>query len=186
LYICDIGNHRVRRVDGKTGIITSFAGTGEKKPTPDGAAVAGTPLNGPRALDFDGQHNLYLALREGNAVYRMDLKTMTLHHLAGTGKNGYAGDGGPARQAVLAGPKGIALGAGGDIYLADTESHTIRVIRSESGIIETLVGDGQKGDGPDGDPRRCRLGRPHGVFVDSQGTVYIGDSENHKVRRYVP
>src|SRR5690606_40371544 len=61
-----------------------------------------------------------------------------LHHLAGTGRNGYAGDGGPARQAVLAGPKGIALGPGGDIYLADTESHTIRVIRSESGIIETL------------------------------------------------
>jgi streptogramin lyase len=186
LYICDIGNHRVRRVDAKTGVIATFAGTGEKKSTPDGADIAGTPLNGPRALDFDGQHSLYLALREGNAVYRMDLQTMTLHHLAGTGKNGYAGDGGPARQAVLAGPKGIALGPQGDIYLADTESHTIRVIRAETGIIETIVGDGTLGDGPDGDPLRCRLSRPHGVFVDSQGAVYIGDSGNHKVRRYVP
>ena len=141
---------------------------------------------GPRTLDFDGDHSLYLALREGNAVYRMDLSSMTLHHLAGTGKKGYAGDGGPARQALLAGPKGIALGPGGDVYLADTESHTIRVIRAATGIIETIVGDGQEGDGPDGDPLRCRLSRPHGVFVDSAGVVYIGDSGNHKVRRFTP
>ena len=96
LYICDIGNHRIRRVDLKTGIVSTFAGTGEKKPTPDGAKLAGTPLNGPRTLDFDGKSSLYLALREGNAVYRIDLKTQTLHHLAGTGRKGYSGDGGPA------------------------------------------------------------------------------------------
>src|SRR5690606_29540675 len=157
VYICDIGNHRVRRVDAETGTISTFAGTGEKQKTPDGAASGGTPLNGPRALDFDGRHSLYLALREGNAVYRMDLESMTLHHLAGTGKNGHTGDGGPATRADLAGPKGIALGPGGDIYLADTESHTIRVIRAGTGIIETLVGDGNEGDGPDGDPLKCRL-----------------------------
>jgi streptogramin lyase len=182
LYICDIGNHRIRRVDLDTRVITTFAGTGERQATPDGAPIADTPLNGPRALDFDGAHNLYLALREGNAVYRLDLSDATLHHLAGTGEKGYAGDGGPAKQAVLAGPKGIALGPGGDIYLADTESHTIRVIRRESGRVETIVGDGEQGDGPDGDPRRCRLSRPHGVFVDNAGHVYIGDSGNHKVR----
>lgn len=182
LYICDIGNHRIRRVDLDSGIITTFAGTGDTGQTPDGAPLAGTPLNGPRALDFDGQHSLYLALREGNAVYRLDLSTSTLHHLAGTGEKGYAGDGGSAKDAVLAGPKGIALGPNGDIYLADTESHTIRVIRHNSGIIETLVGDGAKGDGPDGAPRGCRLERPHGIFVDAHGNVYIGDSSNHKVR----
>lgn len=182
LYICDIGNHRVRVVDLKSGIIRTFAGTGEKKPTPDGAKIAGTPLNGPRALDFDGKHSLYLALREGNQVYRLDLKAGTLHHLAGTGKKGFTGNGGPAKKATLSGPKGIALGPGGDIYLADTESHTVRVIRADSGIIETLVGDGQRGDGPDGNPLRCRTARLHGVYVDSKGNVYIGDSENHKVR----
>ncbi len=182
LYICDIGNHRIRRVDLATGIITTFAGTGEKKPTPDGAPLEGTPLNGPRALDFDGRHSLYLALREGNAIYRIDLETRTLHHVAGTGKQGYSGDGGPARQAALAGPKGVALGPGDDLYLADTESHTIRVIRAATGIIETVVGTGERGNGPDGDPRRCRLDRPHGVFVDPGGQVYIGDSNNHRVR----
>jgi len=182
LYICDIGNHRIRVVDLKSGIIRTFAGTGQKKPTPDGAKIAGTPLNGPRALDFDGKHSLYLALREGNQVYRLDLKAGTLHHLAGTGKKGFTGNGGPAKKATLSGPKGIALAPNGDIYLADTESHTVRAIRVDSGILEVVIGDGQQGDGPDGDPRKCRTARLHGVFVDSKGNVYIGDSENHKVR----
>lgn len=186
VYIADIGNHRVRAVDPKSGLIRTASGTGKKDKTPDGAPWQGTALNGPRTLDFDGQNALYLALREGNAVYRMDLKSRTLHHLAGTGKSGYAGDGGPAKQAVLAGPKGIALGPDGDIYLADTESHTIRVIRRATGIIETLIGDGKPGDGPDGEPKKCRLNRPHGVFVDSKGVIYIGDSSNNKVRIYHP
>lgn len=185
LYICDIGNHRIRKVDLKTGTIETFAGTGEKKQTPDGASLAGTPLNGPRALDFDGDHSLYLALREGNAVYRIDLAAQTLHHLAGTGKSGYSASS-PAKTALLSGPKGIALGPGGDIYLADTESHTIRVIRKETGILETLAGNGQKGDGPDGDPLKCQMNRPHGVFVDKAGNVYIGDSSNNRVRVFRP
>ncbi len=185
LYICDIGNHRVRKVDPKTGIITTFGGTGERKPTPDGAPLDGTPLNGPRALDSDGRGSLFLALREGNAVYRIDLKTKTLHHLAGTGKKGYAGHGRDAKQATLSGPKGIAIATNGDVYLADTESHTIRVIRKKNGIIETVVGDGKKGDGRDGNPLKCRLARPHGVFVANDGNVYIGDSETYRVRKLI-
>lgn len=186
LFICDIGNHRIRVVDLKSGVIDTFAGTGQGKPTPDGAPLAGTPLNGPRALDFDGRHSLYLALREGNAVYRIDLETKTLHHLAGTGKKGYTGDGGPAKKADLSGPKGIALAPNGDVFLADTESHTIRVIRSATGNIETAIGDGQRGDGPSGDPLKCRMARPHGVFVDAAGRVFVGDSEVHRVRMLVP
>ncbi len=181
LYICDIGNHRIRVVDLESGLIDTFAGTGEQLLTPDGAPLAGTPLNGPRALDFDGDHSLYLSLREGNAVYRIDLETQTLQHLAGTGEQGYSGDGGPAVDAQLAGPKGIAVDAAGNVFLADTESHTIRVIRP-SGIIETLVGDGSEGDGPDRDPSSCRLARPHGICVDADGRVYVGDSDNHRVR----
>ncbi len=185
LYICDIGNHRIRRVDPSTGKIDTFAGTGRQQPTPDGAMLAGTPLNGPRALDFDGSHSLLLALREGNAVYRIDLQSNTLHHLAGTGKKGFSGDGADAKRAQLAGPKGIAVGRHGDVYLADTENHVIRVIRHKTGVIETIVGDGQLGDGPDGHPGSCRLARPHGIFVDAEGVVYIGDSSNHRVRKLI-
>jgi streptogramin lyase len=180
LYICDIGNHRIREVDLLRGTMTTFCGTGKRAATPDGAPLAGTPLDGPRTLAFDGHNSLHLALREGNACYRIDLREGRIHHLAGTGKKGYSGDGQEARSARLNGSKGIAVGPRDELYLADTENHVIRVIRK--GRIETVIGDGRSGDGPDGDPRRCRLARPHGVFVDGRGTIYVGDSLNHRIR----
>ena len=182
LYIADIFNQRIRRVDLKTGLIATFAGTGEKKPTPDGAPLEGTPLNGPRTMAFDRNGDMWLALREGNTVYRIDMKSRLLHHVAGTGEQGYTGDGGPARQAKLSGPKGIAVGPDQAVYLADTESHTIRRIDPKTGLITTVAGDGTRHDGPDGNPLRCGLARPHGVFVGADGAIYVGDSENHRVR----
>lgn len=182
LLICDIGNHRVRRVDLKTGIITTYLGNGEKKPTPDGAPVAGTPVNGPRAIDLDREGNLYLVLREGNAVYKVDSRSGTFHHIAGTGEKGHTGEGEDARKAKLNGPKGIAWAPEGALYIADTESHTIRRIDLRTGILTTVVGDGVRGDGPEPDPAHCRLARPHGVFAGKDGALYIGDSESHRVR----
>jgi streptogramin lyase len=182
LYVADIGNHRVRRVNLETGIIETFAGTGEKASTPDGAAVRGAALNGPRTIAFGRNGDMFLALREGNAVFRIDMRAMTLHHIAGTGEQGYSGDGGPATAAKLSGPKGIAVGPDGSVYIADTESHTIRRIDLKTGRIETLAGDGSRHDGPDGDPLKCGFARPHGIFVDADGKVYISDSENHRVR----
>lgn len=182
LFICDIGNHRVRQVDMKSGVISTFAGTGGKGPTPDGAKLAGTPLHGPRALDFDRDGNLWLALREGNAVYKIDRQAGTLHHIAGTGKKGFTGHGGPARTATLSGPKGLSLGPDGNVYLADTESHSIRMIDVKKGTLELLAGNGSRGDGPDGDALACPMNRPHGVFVEADGSVLIGDSEAHRVR----
>jgi sugar lactone lactonase YvrE len=181
LLICDIGNHRIRRVDLATGVIETYAGTGERQPTPDGAPVKSAPLNGPRTMALDGNDNLYLALREGNAIYRIASKAGTIHHLAGTGEQGYAGDGGPARLAKLAGPKGLAY-RGGMLYVADTENHVIRRIALDGGIITTVLGIGRRGDGPEPDPLRCALSRPHGVFVDRDGVLYVSDSEAHRVR----
>jgi sugar lactone lactonase YvrE len=182
VFICDIANHRIRRVDARTGIISTFAGTGEKAPTRDGAPIAGTPLNGPRAIDFDREGNLWLALREGNAVYKFDLRAGTIHHVAGTGQKGFTGNGGPAKHATLSGPKGLSIGPDGNVYLADTESHSIRMIELKKGTLELIAGTGQPGDGPDGDPFQCRMKRPHGIFVDADGHVYVGDSEAHRVR----
>lgn len=182
LFICDILNHRIRKVDMKTGAISTFAGTGEKKPTPDGAKIAGTPLNGPRAIDFDRQGNLWLALREGNAVYKLDMKAGTIHHIAGTGKQGFTGNSGSAKLATLSGPKGLSIAPNGNVYLADTESHSIRMIDIKKLTIELVAGTGQKGNGSDGDPLSCEMARPHGVFVDKTGKVFIGDSEAHRVR----
>ncbi len=182
LYVCDIGNHRIRRFDPATGLVTTHAGTGRREPTPDGARYAAAPLNGPRTLDFDAEGRLWLALREGNQVFRLEPATGTLHHVAGTGAKGFQGHGGPARECQLSGPKGLAVGPDGNVYIADTESHSIRMIDVRRGTIERVVGDGVRGDGPDGPGDACRLARPHGVFVDPDGTVWIGDSENHKLR----
>ena len=181
LLICDIGNHRIRRVDMTTGIIETFAGTGERKPTPEEAPLAGTPFNGPRSIDVDSKGDLYLVLREGNAVYRIDPRAGRVYHVAGTGEKGYSGDGGPAKAARFNGPKGIACAPDGSLYIADTENHVIRRI-DKSGVITTVVGTGEKGDGPEGDPLHCRLTRPHGVFVTRAGVLYVGDSETHRVR----
>jgi sugar lactone lactonase YvrE len=181
LLICDVGNHRIRAVNLSIGTIETIGGTGERLPTPDGAPLAGTPLNGPRTMVVEGDGTIYLALREGNALVRIAPKTGTVHHLAGTGEQGYAGDGGPARLAKLAGPKGLAL-TGRSLYLADTESHTIRRVNLATGIITTVLGTGERGDGPDGDPLRCKLARPHGIWVTADQTLYVGDSEAHRIR----
>jgi len=96
MLICDIGNHRIRRLHLDTGIIETYAGTGETKDTPEGAAVKGTPVTGPRTIVRAANGDLYLALREGNAIYRIDARTQTYHRLAGSGELGFSGDGGPA------------------------------------------------------------------------------------------
>lgn len=183
LLICDIQNQRIRIVETKTGLIRTWAGTGEKKPTPDGAPLAGTPLWGPRAIDFDAKGNAYLALREGNQVFRISRTTQRLEHLAGTGEKGYAPGPEPAKTAKLNGPKGVAWSRDGGVYLADTESHTIRRIDLKTGMIATVAGAGVAGDGPETSPLACKMKRPHGVYVDKKGVVYIGDSEAHRVRR---
>lgn len=182
LLICDIRNHRVRRVDMTSGRIETYLGNGGREPTPDGAPTAGTPVNGPRAMDLDPRGNLYLVLREGNRVYRIDPRAGRYEHIAGTGNKGYAGDGGPAKNAELNGPKGISWSPDASVVIADTENHVIRRIDLKTGVITTVLGSGQRGDGPDGAPLACKMNRPHGVFVDRQATLYTGDSEAHRVR----
>ena len=182
LLICDIGNQRIRRVDLANDVIDTYAGPGVAQSPSDGAPISGTPLNGPRTMAFDAAGDLYLALREGNAIYRLAAKTLTWHHVAGTGKQGFSGDGGPARSAELAGPKGLACGPGGVLYVADTENHVIRKIDAATGIITTVIGTGQKGDGPETDPLQCRMARPHALAVDAAGALYVADSEAHRIR----
>jgi len=192
LYICDIGNHRLRRVAEATGLIDTVSGNGRTDGVEDGAPFAGAPLNGPRAIDFDREGNAWLALREGNRVYRLDFATGTLHHVAGTGAQGFTGNGDAAAAATLSGPKGISVDAKDaegardarrNIYLADTESHSIRMIDRavEPPVLRLIAGTGQPGPGTPGDALKCRMARPHGVYVDKDGAIYVGDTENHRV-----
>jgi len=191
LLICDLMNHRIRRYYPDTGTIETYAGTGEGMATPEGSPVKGTPLNGPRTLVMAPNGDLYLALREGNAIYRIDRQKQAYHKIAGTGETGYSGDGGPALNATfggsakgiaarLAGPKGMALGRN-VLYVADTDSHAIRKIDLKSGVITTILGTGQAGDGPEPDPLKCKLSRPHAVLVVN-GELWVADSEAHRIR----
>lgn len=185
LLICDIGNQRIRRLHLDTGVIETWAGTGQAAETPDGAPVAGTPLRGPRTMAMAPNGDLYLALREGNAILRIDARTQTLHRVAGTGEQGYAGDGGPALAAKLGGPKGLAYAAG-QLYVADTENHVIRRVDLVSGVITTVLGTGVRGDGPETSPLACKLSRPHGLLAAAGGGVYVTDSEAHRIRLLQP
>lgn len=182
LYICDILNNRIRLRDPASGIITTFAGTGEAKPTPDEAPLAGTPLWAPRSIDIAPDGLLYLVLREGNEVYAIDPAKAAMKRLAGTGKKGYGGDGRSALDAEFNGPKGVAYHAPAhELFVSDTENHVIRKISLATGTISTVAGTGQRGDGPDGDPLSCALNRPHGVYAHGS-SLYIGDAENNRIR----
>jgi streptogramin lyase len=188
LFIADIGNHRIRSLDLKTGRIETIAGTGERRLPKSGIAAKGQPMLGPRALYVE-KRGLWIALREGNSVWRLDLETGIIEHIAGTGQRGYSGDGGPAPDARFNGPKGIAVGPNGDVFVADTENHVIRKIDRVGGIVTTVAGRGPDSGGFGGDagpPLDARLNRPHGICVDRSGALYIGDTSNHRVRRVMP
>ena len=182
LLICDIGNQRLRSVSRENGLISTLSGTGERLATPDQAPLAGTPLLGPRSIDCDRDGNAYLVLREGNAVFQIDLAAGHLQRLAGTGERGYTGDGGPALHATFNGPKGIAYSrSDNSLYIVDTENHVIRRLSLSTGMLDTVLGNGERGDGPDGNPLACAMNRPHGVCVH-RGVLYVSDSESHRLR----
>ena len=183
IYIADIGNHRIRRVDHKTGVIESVAGNGERQPPIDGSRATGKPILGPRALHIVGD-TLWIALREGHSVWKMDLGTRRMSHIAGVAERGNRD--GVGKEARFNGPKGIVQGADGMVYVVDTENQTIRKVDPRSGKVTTVAGGGPtiRGFGGDGGPAlESKLNRPHGITIDKNGTFYIGDTLNHRVRR---
>jgi DNA-binding beta-propeller fold protein YncE len=185
IYVADIGNHRIRRVDPKTRTIESIAGNSERRLPRDGQAARGNSILGPRALCVHGE-TLWIALREGHSIWRMSLADGILHHVAGTGKAGAGGDGGPAAEATFNGPKGIAIGPDGKVLVADSENNAIRQIDLQTGLITTVVGN-RSHDGSAGIGRTrghgATLNSPHGVCVAADGAIFIGDTLNHRVAR---
>ncbi len=182
LYICDIGNHAIRVVDLNTDLITTFAGGKPPGPTSDGSHLLDATFNGPRSLDFDQRGDMWLATREGNQVFRIAMTDQRVWHVAGTGEKGFTGHGGEAKLAKLSGPKGIAIDSQGRVWLADTESHSVRRISIDGRTIVLVAGTGESGDGPIGEALRCRFDRLHGIYVDQDDSLLIGDSESHRIR----
>jgi sugar lactone lactonase YvrE len=179
LYIADVRLGVIRRID-PGGLIPTFAGTGAWGATPDGAPIAGTPLTGPRSLALAPDGDLWLVTR-AHQLLRFDLAQGRIRKAAGTGQAGHGGDGGPALEATLNGPKNISVAANGDVYLADTENHVIRRYDSRRGTLEAVAGTGAKGDALAADPRQTEFNLPHGVWVDADGGILVSDSDNHRI-----
>jgi hypothetical protein len=181
LLIADVQDQRIRRLDVRSGIITTFAGTGEKARTGDGRAAAAASILGARAVCTDRRGQTYICEREGNGIRRVDAHGI-MSTYAGTGERGYGGDGGPARAATWGAPKAIRCDRHDNVLVVDTENHAIRRIDSVTGVVTTIAG-GRQGGGGDGGPAiAAGLDRPHGCDVDGQGNIYIADSNNHRVR----
>ncbi|MCP5109493.1 MAG: hypothetical protein GY953_01520, partial [bacterium] len=182
LYIADAPNDRVRRV-ALDGTITTFAGNGVRGTPVDGVLAVDSPLRGPAGLEVDAAGNVYIADGFSAVVCRVT-PAGGLNIIAGDGTWGFGGDGGPAVAAQLSDARDVSTDSQGNVYITDRENHRIRRVDA-SGSIETFAGRSHFG-GDGGPATQAVLFSPAGVAADSQGNVYIGDTQNHRVRKVAP
>jgi sugar lactone lactonase YvrE len=184
LYIADTHNHRIRKVDLASGIITTIAGISTAGAGGDNDLARKAMLDRPVALTLDAKSNLYLADAGSHRVRRIDAVTGIITTVAGAGIQGYGGDSRSALSALLDSPEGLAVDTSGNLYLSDTHNQRIRRVDVANGTITTIAGTGGFGYAGDlGASAAARLALPRGLSVDSQGNIYVADSANHRVRR---
>jgi DNA-binding beta-propeller fold protein YncE len=185
LYIADVADHRVRIVDLSSGTIATFAGTGQPEHGGDDGPAAEARIFGARAVKLGPDGTIYILERQGSSLRAVDAATGIITTIAGTTGRGYSGDGGPALAAVFDAPKEMAIDRDGSLLIVDTENHAIRRIDHGAGVVTTIAG-GRKGGGGDGGlAAEAGLDRPHGAVVGPDGAVYIGDTNNHRIRKMV-
>ena len=166
------------------GIISRYAGSYTAGPgySGDGGPAVNAVLGETCGFAADATGNLYLTDAMHHVIRKID-SAGTITTIAGTGAPGFTGDGGPAIAAQLNGPQGIAVDIAGNLHVADSNNQRIRTI-TPAGVISTEAGTGVKGlSGDGGDPTAAALNGPYGVAVDTQGTLYINDGGNNRVRR---
>jgi len=180
LYIAATNDHVVRVVS-PAGVINTYAGTGAQGFSGDGGAATSAQLDSPTGIAVDSNNNVYIADTHNNRIREVLASTGVINTIAGTGAAGLGGDGGAATSAVLNYPTAVAVDSAGNVYIADTNNHRIREIKS--GTISTVAGDSEQfyiGNG--GLATAAGLDSPNGVAVDSAFNIYIGDTHNHRVR----
>ena len=181
LYIADGLNNRVRMVEGTTGDIITLAGTGVGGFAGDGGAAIDAQLNFPTDILCDASGNAYVADTNNNRV-RFISASGGITTVAGNGTAGSTGDGGPAVQATLNAPRGLALDGQGNLYIAEFSGNKIRKVTN--GTITTIAGTGTWGSTGDGSAAvAAQLANPSGIAVDRSGQVFIADYNNSKLRR---
>ncbi len=184
LFIGDTVNRRIRRVDAKTGIITTYAGSGEVGVNREGTPAAEAKFLRLARIAIDGAGNLYVADSPTQRILVIDAATRQVRTYAGTGKPGFSGDGGPATAAQMRYPEGLFVAGNGDLYFADVANHRVRRVEARTGLIDTVAGNGEKGFAGDGGPaREARLWSPGRTWLDAQGNLLISDILNSRIRR---
>ena len=184
LFIADLGNARVRRVDAVTGIITTVAGTGTEGFSGDDGPAIAAELDRPIDLALDAAGNLFIADFLNQRVRRVDVLTGLISTVAGNGTLGFRGDGGPATAARLASPVGIGLDVAGNLFVAEIDNRRVRRLDAATGIITTVAGTGGAGVSGDGGPATgATMETPFGVVLDANGALFIADRAAHRIRR---
>ena len=180
LYIADTWNHRIRRVDAG-GTITTVAGNGGQGFGGGGGLAVRESLNNPTGVAVDEAGSIYIADSGNYRIRRVDAGG-TITTVAGIGGAYDSGGAGPAAEAVLNQPQGVAVDGSGNVYIADTYNHRVRRV-DVSGTLTTIAGTGVSGYGGDGGlAATAQLNHPTGVAVDEAGNVYVADSRNHRIR----
>ncbi len=185
LYIVDRLNYCVRRVDAKTAIISTVAGTGGKSGfAGDGGAANAALLVEPNGICLDRKGKLYIADVAGHRVRVVDLKSGKIDTLLGNGKGANTGDGGPLKDAQTLGPRAVAMGPDGKLYVVERNGHCVRRVDVAKGTIERFAGTGKKGFTGDGAKALdATFDGPKEIDIDKDGNVYVVDTENEAIRR---
>ena len=191
IYIADHGNHRIRKVNSATGVITTVAGNGvsgsgtvgEGGYSGDGGLATNAELNFPNSVAIDSSGNIYIADTDNNRIREVKASSGTITTIVGNGTAGFSGDTGLATNAEIDYPLGVAVDGVGNIYFSDALNYRIREVTASTGQISTIAGNGTGGLAGDGGPATsAELFYSSGLAINSAGNIYIADSGNSRVR----
>ena len=184
IFIADLENSRVRRIDNATGIISTVAGTGTFGYNGDGILAVNAQIAYPSALAFDAAGDLYFTDRANCRIRKITMSTGIISTVAGTGTAGYNGDGILAMTAQLNNPNEVAFDASGNLFIADWINNRVRKVDKLTGIITTIAGTGTAGYNGDGIPATAaQVNGPCGIIFDNAGNIYVAEYGGHRIRK---
>jgi sugar lactone lactonase YvrE len=181
VFFSDYGNHRIRKISAATGVITTIAGTGMAGFLGDGGLATAAQLNTPRGLAVDSGGNVYVADSFNHRIRKISSATGAITTVAGTGTQGYVGNGGVAAAAQLNNPVDVAVDSGENLFIADSYNYRIRKVIAATGIITTIAGTGNNSFAGDGGAATAAQLLPNCLAVDSSGNIVVGDPGNARI-----